>query len=79
MPKSTTTIAEELGEQMRKQGVAALTFPWPAFYEAVGRDRIKQAFQEQLTASLAAHSLLVVFGRATVVVCQDFNFSPVKY
>ncbi|MBN9096457.1 hypothetical protein [Pandoraea pnomenusa] len=78
MPKSATIVAEEISDQMRKQGAAALTFPWSEFYKTAGRERIKEAFQEQLTHSLAAKSLLIAYGRSAVVVCQDYNFSPVK-
>jgi hypothetical protein len=78
MPKSAAAVADEISEQMRKQAVQALTFPWPDFYETTGRERMKEAFQEQLSQSLAAQSLLIVYGRATVVVCQDYNFSPVR-
>lgn len=78
MPKSPETVAEEISDQMRKQGAQALTFPWQEFYKAAGRERIKEAFQTQLTHSLAARSLLIAYGRAAVVVCQDYNFNPVK-
>ncbi len=78
MPKTPATIAEEIAEQMRKQGVQALTYPWQEFYKTAGRDRIREAFQEQLSDRLAEKSLLIAYGRATVVVAQDYNFSPVK-
>lgn len=78
MPKTAATIADEIAEQMRKQSAQALTYPWQEFYKAVDRDRIKGAFQTQLADRLAAMSLLIAYGRATVVVVQDFNFSPVK-
>ncbi|MBR8094714.1 hypothetical protein FOC27_10240 [Burkholderia multivorans] len=78
MPKSAATIAEEISDQMRKQGAQALTYQWKDFYKATGRERIKEAFQEQLAHSLGARSLLIAYGRAAVVVCQDYNFNPVK-
>ncbi|MFP3637447.1 hypothetical protein [Paraburkholderia sp. SIMBA_054] len=78
MPKAVATIADEIADQMRKQAAQALTYPWQDFYKTVGRDRIKGAFQTQLADRLAEMSLLIAYGRATVVVVQDFNFSPVK-
>ncbi|WP_321935295.1 hypothetical protein [Paraburkholderia sp. J8-2] len=78
MPKSPATIAQEISDQMRKQGAQALTYQWKDFYKATGRERIKEAFQDQLTHSLASRSLLIAYGRAVVVVCQDYNFNPAQ-
>lgn len=77
MAKSAATVAAEIIDLMRKKGAEVATFPWPAFYEQVGRERMKEAFQDQLVAAMKEKSFLVVYGNSVVVIAKDFDFATI--
>jgi hypothetical protein len=53
-----------------------LTIQWDKMYKLAGRERWKEAFQDNLTAELRKMNMLIVFGSSVVVIAKDYNFSP---
>jgi hypothetical protein len=78
MPRSVKQIADEVVTYMRMQSCDVITMRWPKFYEVCGRNRIKQAFIEALSAQLKMESILLMQGNAVVAFVKDFDFSPMR-
>jgi hypothetical protein len=78
MSRTAIEIAEEIQESLRKNGKDVVTFSWKEFYEFVDRDRLKQAFYDELKEHLSALGLLVVYGQSVVLFGKDYRFAPFK-
>lgn len=78
MAKSAQSIAEEIQELLRKNTKDVITIPWSDFYKLSGRERIKNAFMEELSKKLREFALLISYGQAVVLIGKDFKFSTVK-
>lgn len=76
MAKSAAIIADEIRVFLNKNSIDVWTMEWSKFYELTERERMKFAFQESLKQELESRAVLLVYGRFTVVICRDFNFSP---
>jgi uncharacterized FlgJ-related protein len=79
MAKSAQSVAEDIQELLRKNAIDVVTIPWPDFYKLAERERIKDAFMEELRSKLREHALLISYGQAVVLIGKDFKFSPVKF
>ena len=76
MPKAVREIADELNDALRRTGVPYMTVTWPDFYAICERERLKQAFLDELARGASAEfQLLVAYGRNIVLVCHDRNFA----
>ncbi len=76
--KSAPSVAEDIQNTLRKSGKDVITFSWPEFYVASGRERIKDAFWDELETSLRGHALMIKAGQSVVLVAKDFRFAPPK-
>jgi len=79
MATSAATIAENIIDMMRLQGMDHATVPWGKFYKLAERDRIKTVFMERLTKELRKKSFLLVEGSSVVIITKDFNSHPLKF
>ena len=77
MAKSVENVVAELRELLYKSNKDAATLSWKRFYEVSGRERIKDAFMDELTKQAKASSLFVSYGNAVVLVAKDYDFAPV--
>jgi len=77
MAKSTKDVAEDIQHLLQINNKDVITFPWPDFYRVAKRDRIKDAFKDELETKLNQLGLLVCYGQAVVLVAKDFRFSVV--
>lgn len=78
MSRSPSSIADTIVEEMRKQGVDAVTIPWNKFYILTQRERLHSAFMEDLKNALKHRSFLIVCGHSVVSIVKDFNFCELK-
>ena len=77
MPKVVKEIADELNDALRRTGHPYMTLTWPKFYDICERERLKQAFLDELAQGASAEfQLLVAYGRNMVLICHDRNFAP---
>ena len=76
MPKAIKEIADELNDALRRVGGPCMTLTWPKFYAVCERERLKQAFLDELANGVAAEfQLVIAYGRNAVVICHDRNFA----
>lgn len=78
MAKSVSVIIEDIKNLLNKNGSDVFTLSWPEFYKVVDRSRIKAEFTIELTGSMKAASLLLVYGNAVVLVAKDYCFAPLN-
>ena len=52
MDKSAHVIATDIDGFMKKKTLNVWTLPWAQLYEVASRERIKEAFQDDLRAAL---------------------------
>lgn len=76
MAKSASTIAEEIDGFMKKKTLNVWTLPWDQLYKVAERERIKEAFQNDLSKALKVHTLEVSYGVNAVIIHRDANFGP---
>lgn len=79
MPKNVTSIAVELDGFMKEKSVSVLTMPWAQLYKIADRERIKEAFQTDLSNALKGHNLFVAYTDNAVVVHRGSNFAPQEW
>ncbi|HBN7751051.1 hypothetical protein ACOWPU_16395 [Pseudomonas aeruginosa] len=77
MAKSVSVVISDLREMLNKSGKDAATLTWKKFYQVADRERMKDAFLEQLSKQAKESSLFVAYGNAVVLVAKDYDFSPV--
>jgi hypothetical protein len=77
MAKSIDGVVIDLRELLNRSGKDAATIPWKKFYVLAGRERMKDAFMEELSKQAKAASMFVCYGNAVVLVAKDYDFSPV--
>lgn len=77
MAKSIDGVVTDLRELLNRSGKDAATIPWKKFYVLAGRERMKDAFMDELTRQAKAASLFVSYGNAVVLIAKDYDFSPV--
>lgn len=77
MAKSVDSVVSDLREMLNKSGKDAATLTWKKFYVVAGRERMKDAFMEDLAKQAKAASLFVSYGNAVVLIAKDYDFSPV--
>ncbi len=78
MARQAHDVAEDILELLRKHGKDVVTLPWPDFYKVTGRERMKDAFTEELSKKLREHGLLICYGQAVVLIGKDFRFANIK-
>lgn len=78
MPKSSHIVASDIREALFKSDINVLTYSWPEFYKACGREKMKEAFKGELSAQLLTQSVVVSYGNAAVIVAKDYNFAPLR-
>jgi hypothetical protein len=76
MAKSVDAVAGSIRDFLMKNTIDVWTMRWPDFYKVTERERMKEEFMEQLRGKLRDQEILITYGKATVVICRDFNFSP---
>ena len=76
MAKSVSAVADDLRTSLFKSGKNVMTFSWPAFSEACRRERLKEAFLEELRTELRNRSISIAYGMASVGVLKDYDFEP---
>ena len=65
-------------DDIRKSGGDVVTYPYPELVKYQRRLERFPVFCTRMKEALEIQGYLVAFGRTTVVVVSDFNFSPVK-
>lgn len=78
MAKSAVVVAQDIVDLLRRKGVDSATFPWGAFYELTGRERMKDEFKNQLQEAMKRKSFLIVYGEMVVMIAKDFDFAPLS-
>jgi len=78
MPKSSTTVADEIRDTLFKADVSSITYSWPDFYEACDREKMKESFKNDLCNQLSTRSVAIAYGNVAIIVSKDYNFAPVK-
>ncbi|WP_122571175.1 hypothetical protein [Pseudomonas viridiflava] len=76
MAKSAHVIATDIDGFMKKKTLNVWTLPWAQLYEVASRERIKDAFQDDLRVALKGHALEITYGTNAVVIHRDSNFGP---
>lgn len=79
MAKNVVNIALDIDGFMKQKTLNVWTLPWGQLYKVAERERIKEAFQEDLRNALKAHSLQISFGINAVTIHRDSNFGPQEY
>jgi hypothetical protein len=79
MAKNVKDIASDIDGFMKKKTLNVWTLPWKQLYQVASRERIKDAFQIDLRASLKAHSLEITYGINAVTIHRDAVFGPQEY
>jgi hypothetical protein len=74
--KSASAVADDFRTLLFASGKDAKTFSWPAFSRACGRERLKEAFLEDLRTELKNRSISIAYGMASVGVLKDYDFDP---
>lgn len=78
MAKSVSAVADDLRIWLFDSGKNTMTFSWPAFSKDCGRERMKEAFLEELRTELRNRSISIAYGMASVGVLKDYDFDPRK-
>ncbi len=76
MATPVNSVAEEITDLLLRSGKNVLTLSYPEFYEAVERDRLKDAFKIALEKQLRERGLLICYGAMVVAILKDFRFAP---
>lgn len=76
MAKSASAVADDFRILLFASQKNAKTFSWPAFSQACGRERLKEAFLEDLRTELKNRSISIAYGMASVGVLKDYDFDP---
>ena len=71
-------VADALNDMLLKSGENVITLSYPEFYDATDRERIKDAFKQDLDKRLRERGLLICYGAMIVAVLKDFRFAPRK-
>ena len=71
-------VADALNDMLLKSGENVITLSYPEFYDATDRERIKDAFKQDLDKRLRERGLLICYGAMVVAVLKDFRFAPRK-
>ena len=79
MAKNTKVIAFDINEFMRLKTLNVWTLPWSQFYTVAGRERIREAFQADLSKDLKEQNLLISYGTNAVTIHRDANFGPQEF
>jgi hypothetical protein len=78
MAISISSVADTLNEMMQFSGGDAITLNWNEFRKVIQRERIKEAFKEDLGAKMRDHGLLIGYGAAVVLIAKDYKFAPAQ-
>lgn len=78
MASPIVSVAEDLKDLLLRSGEDVITLSYPEFYSATERERIKDAFKQELSERLREHGLLICYGAMVVAVLKDFRFAPAK-
>ncbi|PKO71571.1 MAG: hypothetical protein CVU20_06360 [Betaproteobacteria bacterium HGW-Betaproteobacteria-14] len=76
MAKSVVSIASEIDGFMKKETMTVWTLPWSQLYVVADRERIKEAFQNDLRSALKAQALEITYGTNAVTIHRDSIFQP---
>ncbi|WP_031598877.1 hypothetical protein [Ferrovum myxofaciens] len=79
MAKNVREIAVDIDGFMKRKTLNVWTLPWVQLYEVAERERIKDAFQNDLRDALLAHSLQISYGTNAVTIHRDANFGPQEF
>lgn len=79
MAKNVRDIASDVDNFMKKKTLNFWTLPWGQLYEVASRERIKEAFQEDLRKALKSHALEITYGTNAVVIHRDAVWGPQEY
>ena len=79
MAKNVKDIATDIDGFMKKKTLNVWTLPWSQLYGVAERERIKEAFQDDLRSALERHALAITFGVNAVTIHRDTNFGPQEY
>lgn len=77
MAKSVAAVILDLREMLNKSGKDVATLTWKKFYVVADRERMKDAFLDDLIKQAKEASLFVAYGNAVVLVAKDYDFSPI--
>lgn len=75
---TVSAVADLLNDLLQDSGKDAITLNWNEFRKVTERERIKDAFKEELGLTLREHALLIGYGAAVVLIAKDYKYSPVK-
>lgn len=79
MAKNVKDISTDVDGFMKRKTLNVWTLPWAQLYKVAERERIKEAFQNDLRTALKAHGLEVTYGINAVTIHRDANFGPQEY
>lgn len=79
MAKNVREIALDIDGFMKRKTLNVWTLPWDQLYTVAERERIKEAFQEDLRGALKAHALLISYDINAVTIHRDANFGPQEF
>jgi hypothetical protein len=79
MARHVKDIAVDIDGFMKRKTLNVWTLPWDQLYDVAERERIKEAFQEDLRNALRVHGLLVSYGTNAITIHRDANFGPQEF
>ena len=79
MPRNATAIATDLDGFMKEKSVSVLTMPWTQLYKISERERIKEAFQNDLSTALKSRNIFITYTDNAVVIHRGSNFAPQEW
>jgi hypothetical protein len=79
MAKNVKDIALDIDGFLKRNVLNVWTLPWSQLYEVAERERLKEAFQDDLRGALKAHGLQISYGINAVIVHRDANFGPQEF
>jgi hypothetical protein len=74
--KSVSAVADDLRDELFASEQNQRTFSWSEFPKACDRERLKDAFKEELRTELQNRSVAIAYGMSAVIVSKDYNFNP---
>lgn len=78
MASPISSVSDTLNDLLQSSGLNAITLNWNEFKRVTERERVKEAFKNELGLKMREHGLLLGYGAAVVIVAKDYKFAPVQ-
>ena len=79
MALQASKVAEKIISYMNKNKITSLAVPWDEFYILVERGAIREAFMNDLSATLKEKSILISYGQTIVGIMKDYAPPDIKH